>query len=1148
MRTRFWIAALSLLAWTASASAARFPVAFEANQGQWPADVRFAARGQSAPVFLREGGVDFGSVRMSFAGARQSPPIDGFKPLAYVSHHFVGNDPSAWRTGIRSYSQVVYSDLYPGIDALFYSGDAGELEYDFIVRPGSDPRSIILRFDDAASVTTDRGDLLVRAGANTIRMKAPAMYQMSGQRRTAIAGRYRILEDGAVGFIVGRYDRSRDLVIDPVVLGFSTFLGGTSSDAAFGIAVDVDRYTYIVGVTESASFPAKDGFSQTIAGSRDVFVAKLTPAGDQIVFSTFLGGTGMDSPGGDSYIALDSRGDIYVGGQTASRDFPVTPDAPQTSFGGGPNDAFVAKLSGDGSRLLFSTYLGGEGMDRGRGVAADSAHHVYLGGVTTSSGFPVTDGAFQKVRRGNQDAFVAKFRIDPPTLVFSTYLGGSADDTGHGLAVDATGAAYLIGPTLSSDFPTTEGVLQRAFAGAGTGGSRYGDAFVTKLDPSGSSLIYSTYLGGLSGEIATSIAVDLTGAAHVTGLTCSRDFPTTAGSYQAAHGGGDCEDFVAKLARDARNLVFSTYLGGNNSEQANAIAVDPLGNVHVSGTSSSSNFPTTSDALSRTRKGSNDGTVSILSADGSQLLYSTYLGGTAPSGGPQDNLWSIAVDQAGNTYVGGQTRSVDFPVAAGAVQSVHHGSDDAYIVKFMNQRELPKGELRVVPVVGSGAGALGSFFRTSFQLHNPRDVTIGGRITFHPQASAASDSHPHFDYFLRPRETIGISDLLPAMGESGLGSIDLITREGEGPQSVIRIFNDAGQAGTTGMSEQQVAMDEVLDAGTTAILIAPPSMARARFNIGIRTLGDGASVSIEVRNSNGASSQILTRSYPPNWFEQRSAADFLGIAPGPSDSIAFRIESGSAVIYGATTDNTSQDPSLQLARPVHAVTGETRPFLLVVGSTPGALGSFFKTSVQLHNPGSTAISGFLVYHSQNRSGSDTDPSIVYSLQPGETISYDDLLPAMNSSGLGSLDLIPTSGFPPISVARIYNDAGERGTTGMTEDQVSSTNVLWRGDQGIILAPRDPAAARLNIGIRTLGEGAVIAMTIRSASGNLVKTVTKTFDPDFFTQMPATALLETELHGNESVTLRIETGSAVIYGATIDNITQDPTLSVVRRLD
>jgi hypothetical protein len=1149
--------AIAFIAWQFPAFAAegRLPLAFEANEGQWRPDVRFLARGRSGLVVLNEDGVVFAStsqsgesLRMSFAGARSRPRIQGIEPLPQTSNYFVGDDASAWRGGVRTYRRVLYNEVYPGIDAVFHSGERGELEYDFIVRPGSQPRTIRLHFEGAASVKTDRrGELVVRTAGHAIRMKAPAIHQTTGQTRTSITGRYRILKNGDVGFVVGDYDRSKDLVIDPVVLGYSTFLGGTDSESATGIAVDADRNTYIVGSTASANFPIKGGIRSTLAGGRDVFVTKLNPAGDQIVFSTFLGGSSDESP--RPLIALDSRGDIYLAGHTASTDFPVTEEAPQRQFAGGASDAFAVKLSSDGSRLLFSTYHGGEAADPVNGLAIDPMRDIYLGGTTFSERFPTTPGAPQTNRRGPRDAYVAKLRVEPSSLLYSTYLGGADEDFGLALAVDTAGAAYLTGKTLSTDYPTTPGALQVTFGGAGTGQQRDGDGFVTKIDPAGSSLVYSTYLGGLSGEIPISIAVDSAGAAYITGLTYSRNFPITAESFQPQHGGGDADNFVTKLAPQGDRLVFSTFLGGNNSEQANAIAVDPLGNVHVSGTTSATDFPTTSDALSRTRSGANDAFVSILSPDGSALLYSTFLGGTAPSGGPQDNNWTIAIDGAGNTYTGGQTRSLDFPVTAGAVQTTYSGLDDAYITKFTTQRDRPDGELRVVPVAGSTPGDLGSFLKTSVQLHNPRNATIGGRFIFHPQGRSGSDGDPYFDYLLGPGETIAISDLLSAMSQSGLGSVDLHTAPGEAPVSIIRIFNDAGEAGTTGMSEEQIRVDEVLQAGMTGVLLAPASTARATFDIGIRTLGDGASLTITVRRSNGTVSRTVTKSYPAGFFEQRTAADFLGMAPGPNDSIALRIDSGSAVIYGSTTDSVTQDPSLQLARVVDAVDGETRPFLLVVGSTPGRHGSFFKTSVQLHNPGSAPLSGWLIYHEHGISGSDSDPSLAYSLQPGETVSYDDLLPAMNRSGLGNIDLISTSGPPPLTVARIYNDTGERGTSGMTEDQLSLVNAAWlEGHEGVLLAPPDPAKARFNIGIRTLGDGATITMSVRTSFGNVVKTVTKSFDPVFFTQLSAEALLETKLLGNESVRVKIEAGGAIVYGTTTDNITHDPMLQLVRRLE
>jgi hypothetical protein len=1152
-RSLFVFAAITSMAFVCSAFAAEasLPLAFEANEGQWNDEVRFLARGRSGMVALEArravlipASPSAGTVRMEMLGESAQPLIEGADVLPQTTNYFIGGEPSEWRQGVRSYRRVVYREVYRGIDAVFHSGQSGELEYDFIVQPGADPRAIRLRFDGATAVAIEQGALVIRTGGEPIRMARPVAYQLDGESRSGVTARYRMIGKNTIGFTVGNYDRSKELIIDPVVLGFSTFLGGTGDESATAIAIDADRNTYIAGQTASANFPVKEGYRDTIAGGSDVFVVKLNPAGDQVIFSTFLGGSGDErSP----RLALDSRGNIYLAGTTTSLDFPVTEGAPQGTFGGGNSDAFVVKLSADGKRLLFSTYLGGEAAEPARGIAADEHGDIYVAGVTLSAAFPVTPGALQTTRRGPRDAFAAKLRVEPPSLLWATYLGGSDEEFDVSLAVDAAGSAYISGRTFSTDYPTTPGAFQTTFGGAGTGSQRYGDAVVTKIHPDGSSLVYSTYLGGLSGDIATAIAVDSTGAAYITGLTLSRNFPTTAGSFQPQHGGGDADNFVTKLAPEGDRLLFSSFLGGNNSEQANAIAVDRLGNIHVSGTTSATDFPTTSDALSRTRTGTNDAFVTIIRSDGAQILYSTYLGGSAPSGGPQDNNWAIAVDSAGNTYTAGQTRSFDFPVTAEAPQTTYSGGDDAYVTKFTVQRERPEGEFRVVPVAGSTPGALGSFFKTSVQLHNPRTTTIGGRFIFHPQGRSGSDDDPYLDYFLAPGETIAMSDLLPAMSQAGLGSIDLVTPEGQTPESVIRIFNDAGEAGTTGMSEEQIRLSEALQAGTTGILIAPIRAEGARFNIGIRTLGDGASLSIAIRRSDGTVSQTLMRSYPANFFEQRAASDFLGTTPGPSDSIAFRIDSGSAVIYGATTDNITQDPSLQIARAADAVDGETRPYLLAVGSTPGALGSFFKTAVQLHNPTPGPMTGMLVYHPQGASGRDTDPSLPYSVEPGETVFYEDLLPAMNQSGLGSLDLIPTAGPPPLVVARIYNDGGERGTTGMTQDQVSSANVLGAGDEGILLAPPDPARARLNIGVQALGDGATITITTRSASGNMVKTVTRSFDPVFFVQLPAAALLETELRGNESIRLRVDAGSAIVYGATTDNLTQDPMLKVVRPL-
>jgi hypothetical protein len=1123
------------------------PLAFERNDGQWHSDVRFVARGRSGVAVFSDAGVTLISdaspaLEISFEGGSPSR-VRGARSLDQVSHYFIGNDPSAWRSSVGSYASVVYPEVYPATDVVFYTADTGELEFDFLLRPGADPGRIRLRFDGLRCIEVDDlGELAVRTPGATLRMRRPLIYQPRDGRREEIAGAYRRLDARTVGFSLAEYDPTRDLVIDPVVVGYSTFLGGSGSETVFALGVDAERSVYVAGFTTSVNFPTSDGRTVPLAGGNDAFVAKLNAAGDRVLFAAFIGGSGDETA---SSVSIDARGDVYLSGSTSSANLPVTEAAPQRAYGGG-GDAFVTKLSRDGERLLFSTYLGGTGEDSLQGMAVDGDRSIYVAGRTRSSDFPVTAGALQVSRRGPRDGWVAKLRTAPGALLFSTYIGGSDDDVMRRLAIDANGAIYVTGNTFSTDFPTTPGAFQPAFAGAGTGNQRFGDAFVAKIDPSGSSLQYSTYLGGPNGEIAGGIAVDRAGAAYVTGIAFFTGFPTTPGAYRPQPAGGQADVFVTKIAPDGERLVYSTFVGGSENEEAFAIAVDTLGNAHLVGSTVSADFPTTDGALSRTKKGLIDGFINVLTSDGAGLLYSSFIGGSAPSGGPQENAWAVAVDMGGNTYVGGQTRSTDFPVTAGALQRQYGGVDDGFVMKFRSDRARPDGELLVVPVIGSTAGALGSFFRTSFQLHNPHDDVISGTFVFHPMGRAGAADDPHLDYVLAPGETVVIGDLLSAMSQSGLGSLDLHTQTGEIPETAIRVFNDGGEAGTTGMTQETLLPRRALQPGETGVLLAPVSTVAARFNIGIRSLGDGVSLTATVRRSDGSMAAATTKTYPADFFEQRSAAEFLGTELGPSDSITLQVHSGSAVIYGASTDNITQDPSVQLATASESVEGERR-VLPVVGSTGGAHGSFFRTAVQLHNAASSAISGRLVFHRQDVPGSAADPSIPYALQPHETIAWPDLLPTMGLAGLGSVDLISESGPLPVTVARIFNDGGARGTTGITLDQVPPRDVLRTGDEGVLIAPAEAEKARFNIGLRTLEEGATITMTIRTAAGRVVRTITRTFAPIFFTQLAATALLETELGDSYTVRFRIDSGSAIIYGAITDNITQDPSAKMMRRL-
>ncbi|WP_077490175.1 SBBP repeat-containing protein [Sinomonas mesophila] len=384
-----------------------------------------------------------------------------------------------------------------------------------------------------------------------------------------------------------------------------------------------------------------------------------------LAYSTYLGGSGIDA---GLSIAVDASGNAYVTGSTNSTDFPTTVGAFDTTING--DDAFVTKLSPTGSSLVYSTYLGGSGFDTGAGVAVDAVGSAYVTGTTDSADFPTTAGAFDTTFNSGNDAFVTKLNPAGSALVYSTYLGGTSFDNGFGIALDAAGSAYVTGETSSTDFPTTAS----AFDTIHNGGIR--DAFVTKLDPTGSSLLYSTYLGGSDDDNGFGVAVDAAASAYVTGATGSTNFPTTAGAFDTTlDGGGDA--FVTKLSPTGSSLVYSTYLGGGNFDPGNGVAVDATGSAHVTGSTTSTDFPTTAGAFDTTANGSNDAFVTKLSPTGSSLVYSTYLGGSG-----FDRGLGVAVDAAGNTYITGNTSSTDFPTTAGALDTTLNGGGDAFVTKL----------------------------------------------------------------------------------------------------------------------------------------------------------------------------------------------------------------------------------------------------------------------------------------------------------------------------------------------------------------------------------------------------------------------------------------------------------------------------------
>ena len=614
----------------------KLPLRFEANPGQTDEQVKFLARGTGHTLFLTptEAVMVFTKreqtaksrlqgarlrpeeavhvtrtvLRMTFVGANPEPRVVGAEELPDKANYFIGNDPAKWRTNVPTYARVQYTDVYPGIDLIYY-GSQRRLEYDFVVRPGADPRTIALGFQGADKLEVDpQGDLVLHTGAGEIRQRKPVIYQEIGGVRREIAGGYVLKGESRVGFHVAVYDTSRPLVIDPALV-YSTYLGGSADDAGVGIAVDAAGNAYVTGSTASANFPTTAGAFQTTLGGGgvgfDAFVTKLNSTGSALLYSTYLGGSNNDDSGVG--IAVDGAGNAYVTGSAFSTDFPTTPGAFQSSFGG-VRDAFVTKLNPTGSTLVYSTYLGGTGDDGGVSIAVDTAGSAYVSGFA-QAGFPTTTAAFQPgFGGGPYDAFVTKLGSTGSALVYSTYLGGSGDDEVFGgLAVDASGNAYVTGFTTSANFPTTPGAFQTTFGGAGPLG--FGDAFVTKLNSTGSMPVFSTYLGGSGDDFGAGIAVDGNGNAYIAGSTASTNFPTTPGAFQTTFGGsgplGLGDAFVTKLNPTGSALIYSTYLGGSGDDFATRIAVDVLPNpsAYVTGNTASTNFPTTAGAFQTTLGG-----------------------------------------------------------------------------------------------------------------------------------------------------------------------------------------------------------------------------------------------------------------------------------------------------------------------------------------------------------------------------------------------------------------------------------------------------------------------------------------------------------------------------------------------------------------
>jgi hypothetical protein len=653
------------------------PLYFIPNRGQADNRALFSARAAGFTLWATRDGLIFdqaGSPEVTgpdqrkhggavtslvFLGSRPGVEVSAEGETTHRANFFLGQDPARWRTDIPTAAAIRYHSLYPGIDLKVY-GVGRHVEYDWVIAPGANPAAIRFRYDRARGTRLDaEGNLIVDSAAGELTHQKPAAYQDIDGRRVAVACRYDRLGAETYGFRIGRYDRRRPLVIDPLVIVWSSYLGGDHDDEVMALAVDAEGGVLVAGNTESADFPLVNPRYPALAGGIDVFVAGITPAGDALLFSTFIGGRG------DDYVydlAVDAAGSPIVCGK-ASRNFPVR-NAYDLTYNGGSADGFLVKLTSSGDAILFSTYLGGQEHDSLRRIILDPAGAILAVGSTDSTNFPAVKG-FDKTFNGWTDVFSAKFTADGKTLLFSTFLGGKDWETARGIALDAEGRIYIAGGTESPNFPVKSALYPAHISGE--------DGFLTILTPTGKALVASTYIGGRMDETLYGLAVDATGSIYLGGETKSPDFPTRA-AYDPIYN-GDYDGVILKLKPLAAGLVFSTYFGGSNHDSIGALAVDAAGGIVVAGTTDSPKFPI-KNAYNSTLSGPSDAFVAKFLPSGRALAFSTYLGGSK-----SEDAKGVYLDWAGDIYVYGATDSKNFPRKS-AFDAVYGGRSDGFVTKF----------------------------------------------------------------------------------------------------------------------------------------------------------------------------------------------------------------------------------------------------------------------------------------------------------------------------------------------------------------------------------------------------------------------------------------------------------------------------------
>lgn len=610
----------------------------------------------------------------SFLNTSPQVRIEGKEPIAGVINYIKGNSPRQWATDITRFRELWYTSIYPNTDLRYYGTENHQLKYDFILYPGASISDIRMQAEGVTGMELNfNGEWLIHTKWGTITDASPYAYQLINGRETEVKVQYTPAGKNTIGFkVIGEYDTSLPLVIDPLTLNWSTFLhASTSDDYVIAVDRDAQENIYLTGYTKSLAFPVTTGvYQNNYTGGIDCYITKMDPNGSFIYYSTYIGGTDWELP---YAIHVTANNEPIIAGFGSSTNYPYTSGSIQPASGGGLSDGFITKLSASGNSLEYSSYLGGTDRDYIYDMAVGPGGEAYLTGYTLSHDFPVTSGAYSNSVGGYGDIFVAKVSADGSTLDYSTLVSGTNFDIANSIAINSNGDAFVAGNTGSSDLPATSGAYQNSASFAGSGLDE--DAFVLRLSADGSTLKYLTYLGGSDTDAAYSLDINVNDEVFVTGVTYSTNFPTTTTAFQTGTssnlGSGDL--FVARLSSSGSSMTYGTYLGGTDVDFCKSIRVNSNNEAHILGASRSYNYPVTTGSAAHTAL--YDIVVSILSSDGSSLVQSAYYGGS----------YNEYPRSSGSMYLDGNkmtigitTHSANMPMTAGTYQTAKtNGTADA---------------------------------------------------------------------------------------------------------------------------------------------------------------------------------------------------------------------------------------------------------------------------------------------------------------------------------------------------------------------------------------------------------------------------------------------------------------------------------------